>query len=78
MVHVYDLGQKRRIRYTNSVFRMLGTGAFHAGVEVYGTSEGGNRKVVRSEAAYLLSLQSVQSTANRRREVKVGLTKCRK
>lgn len=36
MLHVYDVGNTNFIRRANKVFRRLGTGAFHAGVEIFG------------------------------------------
>lgn len=35
-LHVYDVGTASSVRRANKLFRKLGTGAFHAGVEVYG------------------------------------------
>lgn len=35
-LHVYDVSNTDFIRRANKVFRKLGTGAFHAGVEIYG------------------------------------------
>jgi len=35
-LHIYDLGAGSKIRHMNEVLRSVGTGAFHAGVEVYG------------------------------------------
>mmetsp|Transcript_43412 Transcript_43412/g.122736 ORF Transcript_43412/g.122736 Transcript_43412/m.122736 type:complete len:233 (-) Transcript_43412:94-792(-) len=35
-LHIYDVGQAKNVRRANKVLRRLGTGAFHAAVEVYG------------------------------------------
>jgi len=35
-LHIYDVTTKRAVQRTNKVFRKLGTGAFHAAVEVFG------------------------------------------
>lgn len=36
MLHIYDLSGNRVVEHANKLFRSLGTGAFHAAVEVYG------------------------------------------
>mmetsp|Transcript_36369 Transcript_36369/g.93774 ORF Transcript_36369/g.93774 Transcript_36369/m.93774 type:complete len:233 (-) Transcript_36369:215-913(-) len=36
LVHIYDLGTSGEGQALNTVLRLLGTGAFHCGVEVYG------------------------------------------
>jgi len=35
-LHIYDVTTNLAVEYMNSVFRMLGTGAFHVAVEVFG------------------------------------------
>lgn len=35
-LHIYDVGKSRVVRKANRMFRAIGTGAFHAAVEVYG------------------------------------------
>lgn len=35
-LHIYDLSGNRVVEQANKIFRSLGTGAFHAAVEVYG------------------------------------------
>eukprot|EP00930_Biecheleria_cincta_P089019 TRINITY_DN78276_c0_g1_i1.p1 TRINITY_DN78276_c0_g1~~TRINITY_DN78276_c0_g1_i1.p1 ORF type:complete len:197 (+),score=22.04 TRINITY_DN78276_c0_g1_i1:98-688(+) len=37
VVRIYDVSGSTTVKYFNKVFRTLGTGAFHAGVEVYGS-----------------------------------------
>mmetsp|Transcript_17152 Transcript_17152/g.30080 ORF Transcript_17152/g.30080 Transcript_17152/m.30080 type:complete len:456 (+) Transcript_17152:106-1473(+) len=36
-LHIYDVTGNEAVSFLNRVFRVLGTGAFHAGVEIYGT-----------------------------------------
>lgn len=35
-LHVYDMNRERGVRFVNNMFQKVGTGAFHAGVEVLG------------------------------------------
>lgn len=35
-LHIYDLSGSRVVEHANKIFRSLGTGAFHAAIEVYG------------------------------------------
>jgi len=35
-LHVYDMNREKGVRFVNHVFQRVGTGAFHAGVEVLG------------------------------------------
>merc|ERR1719258_677647 len=35
-LHIYDVAKSKQIVRANRVFRMLGTGAFHGAVEIYG------------------------------------------
>jgi hypothetical protein len=35
MLHIYDLGHDDKIQGVNALLKVMGTGAFHAGVEVY-------------------------------------------
>mmetsp|Transcript_85739 Transcript_85739/g.276707 ORF Transcript_85739/g.276707 Transcript_85739/m.276707 type:complete len:289 (+) Transcript_85739:54-920(+) len=36
VLHVYHLSGKRRIKFTNQILRLFGTGVYHAAVEVHG------------------------------------------
>lgn len=36
-LHIYNVGTSNEVQAINKVLRVLGTGAFHCGVEVYGT-----------------------------------------
>ncbi|CAK0879625.1 unnamed protein product [Prorocentrum cordatum] len=35
-LHIYDVSNKRRVRFANNVLGLMGSGAYHAAVEVYG------------------------------------------
>lgn len=35
-LHIYDVSNKKRVRFVNNVLSMMGSGAYHAAVEVYG------------------------------------------
>jgi len=37
ILHIYDVSADSRVHRVNNFFRPVGTGAFHAGVEIYGT-----------------------------------------
>lgn len=36
LLHVYNLLKLKRVRFANAILRPLGTGAYHAAIEVYG------------------------------------------